>query len=164
MTGVQTCALPISALMDAVSNWEKGKNAIPVVGNFLTSPHFQQMDQAQRDFVNATLRRESGASISAPEFENAKRQYFPQPGDDPTVIEQKGRNRQTAMEGIANAATPSFREQFFGERNPNVVQRADQRSLANPAIDEARAVIAKGAPREAVIRRLQEHGIDPAGL
>ena len=34
------------------------------------------------------------------------------------------------MEGIANAATPSFREQFFGERNPNVVKRADERYAA----------------------------------
>jgi len=34
----------------------------------------------------------------------------------------------------------------------------------SPAIDEARAAIAKGAPRDKVIERLRQNGIDPAGL
>lgn len=58
----------------------------------------QQVEQAQRDFVNAVLRRESGAVISEGEFTNAAQQYFPQPGDAPAVIEQKRRNRQRATE------------------------------------------------------------------
>ena len=69
-----------------------------VIGN--ASETTQSLDQAQRDFINATLRRESGASISQPEFDNADRQYFPQPGDGPRVIEQKRRNRQLAEQGI----------------------------------------------------------------
>lgn len=35
---------------------------------------------------------------------------------------------------------------------------------ASSVLDEARAAISKGAPREAVIQRLRERGIDPAGL
>jgi hypothetical protein len=58
----------------------------------------QRVEQAQRDFINAVLRRESGAAISASEFENARKQYFPQPGDEkhPKVLEQKRRARQIA--------------------------------------------------------------------
>lgn len=67
------------------------------VGNMLVSPEYQQLDQAERDFVNATLRQESGAVINPDEFDNARKQYFPQPGDSPQVIEQKARNRALAI-------------------------------------------------------------------
>jgi hypothetical protein len=64
------------------------------------SPKQQQVEQAQRDFVNAVLRRESGAVISAEEFENARKQYFPAVGDSPEVLEQKRRNRELAIQGV----------------------------------------------------------------
>lgn len=60
----------------------------------------QMLDQAKRDFINATLRRESGAVIGKDEFINADKQYFPQIGDSRAVIEQKARNRRTAIEGV----------------------------------------------------------------
>ena len=60
----------------------------------------QRLDQAKRDFINAVLRRESGAVISAPEFDNAEKQYFPQVGDSKAVIEQKRENRRLAERGI----------------------------------------------------------------
>lgn len=70
------------------------------LGNYGRSPDFQKYDQARRDFVNAVLRRESGAVIADSEFENANKQYFPVPGDSPEVIEQKRRNRINAIEGV----------------------------------------------------------------
>lgn len=75
------------------------------IATALASPEQQQAEQAQRDYVNATLRRESGAAISDSEFESARRQYFAQPGDSPEVLAQKARNRQLAMRGIL-AAVP----------------------------------------------------------
>lgn len=66
--------------------------------NWTQSDQQQQVDQAQRDFINATLRRESGASISPAEFANARKQYFPQPGDKDDVKERKSRNRQLAID------------------------------------------------------------------
>jgi len=73
-------------------------------GNALLSPEDQQAEQAQRDFLNATLRQESGAAIGLPEFRNGQQQYFPQPGDSPAVIAQKARNRQLVIQGFkANA-------------------------------------------------------------
>jgi len=58
------------------------------------SDEYKQIEQAQRDFINATLRRESGAAIAPSEFENAQLQYFPQPGDTAEVVKQKQRNRE----------------------------------------------------------------------
>jgi len=68
--------------------------------NWTQSAEQQQVEQAQRDFINAALRRESGASISPAEFRNANKQYFPQPNDDDATLALKARNRKIATEGI----------------------------------------------------------------
>ena len=68
--------------------------------NWTQSGAQQQVEQAQRDFINAVLRRESGAAIADSEFANARQQYFPQPGDSPEVIAQKRKNRDLATAGV----------------------------------------------------------------
>lgn len=81
---------------------------IPLVGSaagaaanaVVASPQQQKVEQAQRDFINAVLRRESGAAIAESEFENARKQYFPAVGDSQAVIQQKAQNRQLATKGI----------------------------------------------------------------
>jgi hypothetical protein len=88
---------------------QRGMGKIPVAGNFMVSGDYQKFDQAQRDFINATLRRESGAVISEPEFENARKQYFPQPGDTKDRIAQKQANREEAIRGIAAGAGPNYK-------------------------------------------------------
>jgi hypothetical protein len=67
----------------------------------------QKVEQFQRDFVNAVLRPESGASISGSEFDNARKQYFPQPGDSAEVIAQKqqARAREIAALGVMSGAS-----------------------------------------------------------
>lgn len=87
---------------------KQGAEGVPLIGGALgaaanwglASQPQQQVDQAQRDFLNAVLRRESGAVISPPEFDNARHQYFPQPGDGPKVIAQKAQNRALAIKGM----------------------------------------------------------------
>lgn len=81
---------------------------MPLIGNELVSSDYQQYDQARRDFINAQLRKESGAVISAEEFDNANKQYFPQPGDGPEVLAQKQRNRQIAIEAMKRTAGPAL--------------------------------------------------------
>ena len=75
----------------------------PFVGgmvNAMSSDNRQMLDQAKRDFLSATLRRESGAVISDGEMANGDKQYFPQIGDSDKVIAQKARNRDLATRGI----------------------------------------------------------------
>ena len=99
------------------------------------SPASQRAEQAQREFVNAVMRQESGAAISASEFENARKQYFPQPGDSPKVVEQKAKNRETAIRSLEIAAGP-------GLRQPKQVVPA---SAAAPSIqDQADAILRGG--------------------
>lgn len=63
----------------------------------------QSAAQAMRDFINAALRRESGAAISPSEYDSAMKQYFPQAGDNAKVIQQKKANRELAIQGISDA-------------------------------------------------------------
>lgn len=93
---------------------KQGVEKVPLTGGalgmiankFIASPEQQRVEQAQRDFVNAALRVESGASISPSEFENARKQYFPQPGDDKKTIEQKRRNREIEIQSLKMQAGP----------------------------------------------------------
>ena len=95
---------------------KRAAEAVPLVGeglgmmaNSLQSPEQQQVEQAQRDFVNAVLRQESGAAISQSEFDNARKQYFPQPGDSQEVVAQKQANREAAINGFRVSAGPGAR-------------------------------------------------------
>lgn len=91
-----------------------GERSVPTsiagfsTGGFGKSSEIKRQEQAERNFINAVLRKESGASISASEFDNAKLQYFPQPGDTPEVLAQKKENRRIAIEGMKNAAGPTY--------------------------------------------------------
>lgn len=86
--------------------------------NALSSGNQQSLDQAKRDFINAVLRRESGAVISPQEFDNAEKQYFPQVGDKAQVLSQKAATRKTAQEGIMMEVPQRKRPQQQGAVNP----------------------------------------------
>lgn len=79
------------------------------LSNKVVSEGYQKYDQAARDFVNAVLRRESGAAINQGEFDNAYKQYLPRPGDTKDVLAQKQRNRQAAIGGVAGGGGQSYR-------------------------------------------------------
>lgn len=97
----------------------RGIAKIPLAGNYLVGSRFQQLDQAKRDFINATLRRESGAVISPAEFESADKQYFPVPGDSSETLAQKKQNRRIALEGISRAAGKSYAPRTEGSSGDN---------------------------------------------
>ncbi len=71
---------------------------------FLKSSERKLQEQAQRNFLNAVLRRESGAAISKEEFASGQAQYFPSVGDTPEVLEQKRLNREIAKQSLAAEA------------------------------------------------------------
>jgi hypothetical protein len=150
---------------------------------------YQKFDQAKRDFVNAVLRRESGAAISSSEFDNAHKQYFPQPGDTPERIAEKRKNRQDAIAGVAGGGGQTYKPPFtFSPRRAMVPTGNPRRALRprpllprSPASSIRRrfrqrapirkerspkhkAAIKNGADPQAVALRLQRVGINPALL
>lgn len=159
-----------------------------MIANGQLGPDYQRFDQAQRDFINATLRRESGAAIAESEFANARKQYFPQPNDTPERLAEKKKNRQDAIAGVAGGGGQTYKPPFtFGPggelvptNNPvqgatpapkppgdqNLDRQAIQAARANPqaALADAKAAIAGGASPEALVRLLKMAGINPALL
>lgn len=87
-----------------------GSTNVPGIGSLVNAglgEKEQQVVQAQRDFVNAVMRRESGAAIQPSEFSNARKQYFPQPGDGDKVLAQKRANRELVIKGLAEVSGPA---------------------------------------------------------
>jgi hypothetical protein len=76
--------------------------------NMLQSPIIQQQLQAERNFINAVLRRESGAAIAESEFESAEKQYFPVPGDSQEVLAQKKANRDLVSNNLINESGSAY--------------------------------------------------------
>jgi hypothetical protein len=91
----------------------------------------KQQEQAERNFVNAVLRRESGAVISKEEFENAAKQYFPQAGDTQAVLDQKRNNRNTVLNNLANESGGSYEQQFDFNQLYKTLPEASKKKLEN---------------------------------
>lgn len=84
------------------------KSGVPAVGNILMSDQNRQFMQAERNFISAVLRKESGAAISESEFDQARKLYIPQAGDDAQTLLQKKQARDAAIRGISRGAGPSY--------------------------------------------------------
>lgn len=97
--------------------------------NWTQSDGQQQVEQAQADFINAILRRESGAVISDQEFARAQEQYFPEIGDTPTRLRQKAANRRTAISGLKAEFGEAMQPEFDRILNDS---RAARRAPAKP--------------------------------
>lgn len=98
----------------------------PLIGggiNAFSGENQQMLDQAKRDFLNAVLRRESGAAIGPSEFENGDKQYFPQIGESKKVHDQKARNRQLAISGVL-VEVPEKRRTSITPKSPGTAPAA----------------------------------------
>jgi hypothetical protein len=85
----------------------------------------QRYRAAQEDWVRAKLRKESGASIPAPEMEREIRTYFPQPFEDASVAAQKAQARAQAVEQMKTTA---------GTVQPTIAQPVVGGGPAPPAV------------------------------
>lgn len=100
--------------------------AMPGVENSFNSADRQKADQAARNFIAASLRQESGAAISAGEFDNQYKIFFPMPGDGPEVIKQKAEARRQAIEGFKIAAGPLAAQVLTQHQDDSAAGKADQ--------------------------------------
>jgi hypothetical protein len=71
------------------------------VTNYVATPQAQSLQQAKLNFMTASLRKESGATISPSEFETEDKKYFPQPGDGAEVRKQKAQMRALALRAMS---------------------------------------------------------------
>lgn len=95
---------------DGFDRTKWGAGMLDKLPNVAKTANVQAQAQAERNFVNAVLRRESGAAIADHEFTSAEKQYFPRSGDSKRVLEQKRQNRMTAVAGMKAEAGGAWDE------------------------------------------------------
>jgi hypothetical protein len=95
-------ALPlIDKFGDALTSLPETMGAqVPGVGNYMKSPEFQQAEQAGKEFLQAILRKDTGAAITPAETAEYGTVYLPRPGDSPALLAQKKASRTRALEAI----------------------------------------------------------------
>lgn len=76
------------------------------IGNYLTTPQYQQAQQAGREILAIILRKDTGAAVTPQEFETYSKIYLPQPGDDAATIRAKKESREAAIKGIQQGLGP----------------------------------------------------------
>ena len=103
-------ALPIIDKMgDALTSaGEAVGGSVPAVGNYLKSPEYQQAEQAGKEFLQAILRKDTGAAITAQEVNEYGTVYLPRPGDSQQVLAQKKESRRRALEALALGIPPDL--------------------------------------------------------
>lgn len=113
-TRAVTSAADIARLSDTVSGMDAATFATQMAAepnsilNGFVSDDIRQQAQAERNFVTAVLRQESGAAISPSEFATDAKKYFPRPGDDPQTLKQKTQARADAISGLIKEAGSAY--------------------------------------------------------
>lgn len=74
----------------------------PAAANYVATPEYRQAKTQGDAFINAVLRRESGAQISEQEYGRAFDLYLPRPGDDDRTLQFKRLNRKVKLQAIKN--------------------------------------------------------------
>jgi len=128
------------------SHWNNIASQVPIVGNSMVSGDFQKYDQARRDFVNAQLRRESGAAISSSEFDSAEKQYFPTPGDTPEVIKQKASNRRAAIEAMGREGGGAYKPRYVFDEGGRVVPYRGAPPASGAGNNSGKNILGKAPP------------------
>lgn len=64
------------------------------------SANFQKAQQAGRQFLEAVIRGDTGATINESEYPRYEKTFLPQPGDKPEMLEQKRAARASMVAGL----------------------------------------------------------------
>lgn len=92
-----------------------GQTRLKYAPNFLQTQEGQLYEQAQRQFTEARLRKDSGAAIPPHEYDNDKRTYFSQPGDTSVTLERKRKARSKLREALKVESGRAYQESFEEE-------------------------------------------------
>lgn len=84
-----------------------GQTQLNYAPNILKSSEQKIQTQAERQFIEAYLRKDSGAAIPTDEYKNARQTYFPQPGDDANTLARKSQARQSVINALQAEAGPA---------------------------------------------------------
>lgn len=76
------------------------------IGRGIQSDQYQIARTAGDEFLQAILRKDTGAAITSQEMQEYGRTYLPQPGDGQAVLQQKQQARRRALEALKAGMPP----------------------------------------------------------
>lgn len=86
-----TVASSLSSLGDTMAGY------VPILGNYMQSDAYQVAKTAGDEFLQAVLRKDTGAAITVPEQKLYGETYLPQPGDSEARLKYKAEARARAV-------------------------------------------------------------------
>jgi hypothetical protein len=101
-------------------------------GKEIQSDEFQLAKQAGDEFLQAILRKDTGAAITAQEQDLYGQTYLPQPGDSPARLEAKAKARERAVLAIEAAMSP---EQILAQGKALLANGQDGGNISRIEID-----------------------------
>jgi len=114
----------------------------------MQSDEFQVAKNAGDEFLQAILRKDTGAAITEQEQELYGKTYLPQPGDSPELLEAKRQARRRAIAAIEASMTPAqMLAQERGLTSSGSVPAAPADGGATPAGPETAPVAPTGPTR-----------------
>lgn len=127
-------ALPtIDEFGEALTNpIAQGVSGLPG-GNYMVGENFQRAQQAGNEFLQAILRKDTGAAITSQEVAEYGSVYLPRPGDSPATLQQKQQSRQRALAAIEAGMPPAAilqqEQALIQSGTPGAVQRRDENGV-----------------------------------
>lgn len=112
---------PVAGALTSIG--ERALNADPtgIARGAMQTDDFQVAQVAGQEFLQAILRKDTGAAITEQEQVLYGRTYLPQPGDNPAALQQKAAARRRAIAAIESGMSPAqmvAAEQALGGQSP----------------------------------------------
>lgn len=98
---------PVSGELTSLGSQIAGYDPTGMIRSRVQSPNYQVARQAGDEFLQAILRKDTGAAITSQEQALYGVTYLPQPGDGPEVLEAKRAARQRAVAAINAGMSPA---------------------------------------------------------
>lgn len=103
----------------SMSTFGTGKEGTGSPLNRFRSAEDQLLEAAQREWLAALLRKDTGAAVTKEEFQLYGPMYLPMDGDKPEVLEQKRLARERAFKGSVATSEGHFETNFGRPYYPN---------------------------------------------
>jgi hypothetical protein len=115
---------------ELTSRWQRAADWVPFgFGREMQTDNFQVAQQAGLEFLQAILRKDTGAAITQQETESYGITYLPQPGDNAAVLRAKKEARIRAVNALESGMSPA---QMLA-RDSALVKAARETAGAQPA-------------------------------
>jgi hypothetical protein len=98
---------PVAGELTSLGSQMAGYDPTGIIRGRVQSPEYQIARNAGDEFLQAILRKDTGAAITAGEQALYGTTYLPQPGDGPEVLDAKRTARQRAVAAINAGMSPA---------------------------------------------------------